>query len=152
MEKSKSGDSLIDRFAGVILNSRRAERSNSTRAKTFEILHRTLVAHRDSHDCASALDALRDITPFSGDSDFRRQVRFALNCLPRTAAVEKTLHEELAAVALDRALERVGELLEQETQREELARLFLGAVREASEVEARAIDRQRRLDHATRRR
>jgi hypothetical protein len=148
LEDEMEKTTLIDDFGRALLNTSRCERSNSARAKAFRILHSTLSKHKNLPDCRAGLDAIRDVSPFSHERDFRRAVSFAIRCLPRTAEVERTLAMEIRNVACERVLARATELLDASNQNDQLKAALLDVARAVKN----SSDRRRRLDEATRRR
>lgn len=134
---------FLAKFADLILRTKRAERSNSVRARFFGILHRTISRYRNSIPGSEhALDQLRKTGPFDVDeARFQRAVETAILRIARSrelGAIVETVRELLVETLNERVLERAAQILQQRQARENLVAAAKAVILEEDAFQHRA--------------
>lgn len=113
----------IECFGRALLKTQHAARSNSVRARLYEVLWATFnVHHADIPGEISVRNAIRDTSPFTDDErEFRGMVSLVIRSFAQSPAVEqisRTLYKLACDARDERVLEIAARTLERRAARE----------------------------------
>lgn len=123
MQNTLTSKEYIEQFGRVLFKTRHAERSNSVRARLYNVLCDTFSAHHaDVPGEISVRNAIRDTSPFTTDErEFRGTVSLVIRSLVQSrnvGEISRTLYRLACEARDERVLESVMRAVERKNERD----------------------------------